>query len=115
MARIFLRIEGLALVALAIYFLALVLVEKPKNVSAAVFELCFTALAASVLLAAVRFFSLRSAAILLNLIALPVSRTLAQGDRLWIAIPISIVAVATLVTLFIDRKTLAELGESPSE
>lgn len=115
MAKIFLRIEGGALVGLAIYFLALMLINRPENLSAALFELLFTALAAVVVLASTKFISLRSAVILLNLIALPISRTLVQGERIWIAIPVALLALATLVALFIDRKTLAQLGESPSE
>lgn len=115
MLRILLRLEGTVISLIAAYLLLLMLSKHPENLSAALFELFFALLAAIVLFAAVRYLFLRSAAILLNIIALPVSRTLIQGERWFIAVPLVVVAVATLIALFVDRKTLAQLSESSSE
>lgn len=81
--------------------------KGPGNLAAALFELFFAVIVAVVLWVASRGTSFRAAAILINIIALPVSRTLIQGERTWIAIPVVLLAVATLIALFVDRKSLA--------
>lgn len=115
MLRILLRLEGTVTSLIAGYLLLLILTKHPENLPAALFEVFFALLSALVLFSAVRFIFLRSAAILLNIIALPVSRTLIQSERWFIAVPLAVVAVATLIALFVDRKTLAELRERSSE
>lgn len=102
-----LAIEALGISLLAAILLVLMIVERPTNVPAAIFELVFAAVVAVVLWFSVKRRAFRSAVILLNIIALPISRTLAQGDRLWIALPVAGLAIATLVALFLDRKSLS--------
>lgn len=104
--RFLLGLESLAVAALAVLLVILMIRQTPTNLPAALFEVIFAIVVAVTLWIASRG-KLRSAAILLNIMALPISRTLLQGERTWIAIPVAIVALATLVALFLDRKSLA--------
>lgn len=104
---VLLGFEALAVSGIAIYLLALMVIEHPTNLPAALFELFFAALVAVMLWSTVRSGRFRSAAILMNIIALPVARTLYQGERMWLAVLVGAVAVVTLIALLIDRKSLA--------
>lgn len=105
--RALLTIEAIGVSALAATLAVLMVVKGPGNLAAALFELFFATVVAAGLWVAARGQSLRSAAILLNIMALPISRTLYQGDRVYIALPVGLLAIATLIALFVDRKSLA--------
>lgn len=102
-----LTLEALAVSAISLYLLVLMVIERPTNLAAALFELFFAVLMAVVLWSTVRTDKLRSAAILMNIIALPVARTLIQGDRTLLGVVVGLIAGFTLVALFLDRKALA--------
>lgn len=99
--------EALAVSVTALALLVLMVVQRPANLPAALFELFFAVLVAAMLWSTVASRRFRSAAILMNIIALPVARTLLQSDRLWIGVAVGVVAVLTLIGLILDRKSLA--------
>lgn len=101
--RLLLTIEAVGVSALAATLALLMAIKGPGNLAAALFELFFAVAVAAGLWVASRGQSLRSAAILLNIMALPISRTLYQGERTLIALPVALLALATLIALFVDR------------
>lgn len=105
--RILVGLEALAVAALSVLLMVLMIIKRPSNLPAAIFEVVFALVVAATLWVASRGPKLRAAAILLNIMALPISRTLLQGERNWIAIPVALLALASLTALFLDRKSLA--------
>ena len=102
--RALLAIEALAASGIVALLGFLMITQPPSNIPAALFELFFALMVATVLWISVNRDAMRSAVILLNIIALPISRTLAQGDRTLLAIIVALVAFSTLVLLYLDRK-----------
>lgn len=102
-ARILILLEGVALLLLGVALAGLTLSERPERLEAALFEvLVALGVGALLVLAAGRVATSihwRSPVLLLNLIAIPVSVSLAQSDQWWLAVPVGAVAVSVLVLL----------------
>lgn len=105
--QLLLVIEAVIITALTGLLLVLLVIERPSNLTAALFEIFFALAVAATLWKAALSRHLRSAAILINIIALPISRTLFQSEQPLIALPVGALAFGTLVALFLDRKSLA--------
>lgn len=104
---ILLGFEALTVSATAVGLLVLMIVGHPSNLPAALFELFFASLVAVMLWSTVRSRRFRSAAILMNIIALPVAKTLVESERLLLALLVGVTAVLTLIALILDRKSLS--------
>lgn len=96
--------ESAAFGVASLWFCYELVTARPKHLVAALFELALFLLFGVVLFFAARQLprgvrGVRTPALLINLIALPISFYLAQAGRLVIAIPIAIVAFMACVAL----------------
>lgn len=102
-ARVLLLVQGVALLALALAMAILTLTQHPQALAAALFEVGAAGVAGAVLvLAAPRVATSvhwRSPVLLLNVLAIPVSISLAQSGQWWLAIPLGAMAVSAVVLL----------------
>lgn len=102
-------VESTAFGLASLWFCYELVVTRPEHLVAALFELALLLLSGAVLFFAARRLptgkrSGRTPALLINLIALPISYYLAQAGRWLIALPIAIVAVIVCVVLISAEK-----------
>jgi hypothetical protein len=102
-ARALVLFEGLALLLTGLVLAALTVLERPTRLEAALFEVAAALGTGAVLVVAsrkiIRSIHWRSPVLLLNLLALPVSISLAQSGQWLISLPLAFLAVAVLVLL----------------
>lgn len=101
--------ESAAFGVASLWFCYELFAVRPKHFGAALFELAIFLLFGAVLFFAARRLpagqrSGRTPALLINLIALPISYYLAQAGRWFIAVPLAIVAVAVCAALIWTEK-----------
>jgi hypothetical protein len=103
LARALLLVEGATLLLIGGILAVLTAVERPARLEAALFEV-MAAVGAGVLLVIAsrkvgRSIHWRSPVLLLNLLAIPVTISLAQAGQWLISVPLGVLAVSVLVLL----------------